>query len=229
MSFPRRSMVLGTGLLAAASATGLAAPARSGRAPLTPEVLTPVAEEPAASDPRSGERGIGRPDAQVQVIEYFSLTCSHCAAFHRDTFPRVKRDMVEAGSLRLVWRDFPLDGLALAAAAVARALPPERYEGFIGVLLNSQDRWAFTRGEPKEELAKIAALAGMARPAFDRAFDDEAMKRTILESRLRAEHDYRVQSTPTFVFARPGGPTRVEPGNMSFDAFRRLTEEARRA
>ena len=119
------------------------------------------------ADPRLGERGAGRPDAPVKVTEFFSLTCSHCAAFHKETFPRVKRELVETGAIRMIWRDFPLDQLALTAACVARSLPPERYEGFIGALLTNQDRWAFTRGDPLEELAKMAALAGMPRAKFD--------------------------------------------------------------
>ena len=143
MRLPRRTLLAATALAAA-----------------------PLVARAQATDPRLSERGIGNPDAPVKVIEFFSLTCSHCAAFHRDTFPRVKRDMVERGAIRLIWRDFPLDQIALAAAAVARSLPAERYEGFIGALLSSQDRWAFTRGDPMVELAKMAALAKLGRGVY---------------------------------------------------------------
>jgi protein-disulfide isomerase len=176
-----------------------------------------------AGDPRLAERSIGKADAPVRVIEFFSLTCSHCAAFHKETFPRVKRELVESGQVRLVWRDFPLDQLALVAAAVARTLPAERYEGFIGALLNSQDRWAFTRGDPKEELAKMAALAGMARPQFDRVVADEAFQRAIFEQRALAAREFQVEATPTFIFN-----TRRQSGSVTFERFQQLAEEAKR-
>ncbi len=176
-----------------------------------------------SADPRMAERFVGRPDAPVTVIEYFSLTCSHCAAFHRDTYPRVKRELVEAGQVRLVWRDFPLDGVALLAAQVARSLPPERYEGFISTLLASQDRWAFNRqSDPKTELQRIAALAGMSREAFEAAAADQGLGRAILEARLKGQQEFNINSTPSFVFG-----TRVVPGNMPFDRFAALVAETR--
>jgi protein-disulfide isomerase len=181
------------------------------------------------ADPRLGERGIGRAEAPVRVLEFFSLTCSHCAAFHRETYPQVKRDFVETGTVRLVWRDFPLDQLALTAAMVARSLPAERYEGFIGALLASQDRWAFARGaDPLDELARMAALAGMGRPQYDQVRQDEALRRGILEQRLLAEREYSVQSTPSFAFIR-GTNTRNQSGSIAFDRFRQLVEETNRS
>ncbi len=208
MRLPRRIV------LAALAASPLAGPA--------------LAQGIAPNDPRLAERGTGRPDAPVRVVEFFSLTCSHCATFHRDTFPQVKRQLVETGTVRLVWRDFPLDQMALTAAMVARSLPPERYEGFIGALLASQNRWAFNRTDPIEELAKIAALAGMPRAQFDAARQDQALARAILEERLKAEQEFRIQATPSFVFQH-GGKSRLQSGAISFDRFQQLVAEARQA
>jgi len=190
---------------------------------LAPTVAFP---QPAGSaDPRLTERAVGRPDAPVTVIEYFSLTCSHCAAFHRDTYPQVKRELIDTGQVRLVLRDFPLDQLALTAHAVARALPPERYEGFIAALFAAQDRWAFARGvDHLAEMAKIAALAGMSREQFDAAARDETLRRFVLEQRLRGEQEHRVEATPTFVFG-----TVKQAGNLGFDRFAQLLAEASRA
>lgn len=178
-------------------------------------------------DPRLGERGVGNPEAPVTVTEFFSMTCGHCAAFHKDIFPRVKRELVETGAIRLVWRDFPLDQLALTAAAVARSLPTERYEGFLGALLANQDRWAFTRGDPVAELAKLAALAGMARPRFDEVAADLPFQRAIMEQRGAAEREFSVSATPSFSFRGKAAP-RNQSGNMTFERFQQLVEEARR-
>lgn len=179
------------------------------------------------SDPRLGERTAGQADAPVKVLEFFSLTCSHCAAFHRDTWPQVKRELVDTGIIQMVWWDFPLDQLALNAAAVARSLPPERYEGFIGTLLANQDRWAFTRGNQMDELARLAALAGMPRAKFDEVVADEGLKRAILERRLVAERDYNVSATPSFSFQGKDG-RQNQSGAIPFDRFKQLVEEARR-
>ena len=189
----------------------------------------PAALAQTAADPRLSERAIGRPDAPVRVLEYFSLTCGHCAAFHRDTLPQVKQKLVEPGTVRFVYRDFPLDRLALAAAAVARSMPPERYEPFIGALLLSQDRWAFNRGaDPLEELAKMAALAGMPRPQFDAAVRDEALAKAILEGVQAAEREHNVRATPSFVFG-PDGKGKTQSGAVTFERFQQLVDEARKA
>jgi protein-disulfide isomerase len=206
MRLPRRSVLAAAASLAAGPALAQATP-----------------------DPRLAERGIGRPEAPVRVVEFFSLTCSHCAAFHKEAYPQVKRDLVESGAIRLVWRDFPLDRVALLAAQVARSMPADRYEPFIGALLASQDRWAFARGgDPVEELARMAALAGMSRAQFDAAARDEVLARAILESRQTAEREFNVRATPTFAFQH-GGKSRTQDGNIGFDRFRQLVEEARGA
>jgi len=186
-------------------------------APPAAALAAPIVRAQGA-DPRLGERAAGRPDAGATVIEYFSLTCSHCANFHRATWPEVKSRLVETGRVRMVWRDFPLDQVGLAAATVARALPPERYEGFIGALFASQDRWAFARGADNvAEIAKVAALAGMGRAAVDAALADTALQRGILEGRLRGQQEHNVSSTPTFVFGN-----RPQAGDLSFERFAAL-------
>ncbi len=188
-----------------------------------------LAQSASAADPRLGVRAAGRPDAPVRVMEFFSLTCTHCAAFYRETLPEVKRKLVEPGTLRFVYRDFPLDRLALTAAAVARSLPVERYEPFVGALLSSQDRWAFNRNaDPMEELAKMAALAGMPRTQFDATARDEALARTILEGTQAAEREHGIRATPSFVFG-PDGRTKTEAGAIGIDKFQQFVDEARKA
>lgn len=216
MSFDRRSLLT-------ASAGLIAAPALA--APVAPPAARPGAVLPvqaAAEDPRRTERAIGRPDAPMVVQEYFSLTCSHCGAFARETFPRVKAELVETGRIRFIWRDFPLDQVALRAAAVARTFPPAGYEPFIHALLTTQDRWAYARGaDHKAEVGRIAALAGMPQAAFDAAWADDALARWILEEAQRGEREHRISATPSFVFG-----SRPVSGNIPFDRF---VQEASRA
>jgi protein-disulfide isomerase len=174
----------------------------------------------AAEDARMAERAIGAPDAKVTVQEWFSLTCPHCARFARDTFPKIRKELAETGKIRYVFRDFPLDQVALMAAMVARALPPERYETFVLALFNSQDRWAFARDvNNTEEIWKMAALAGMSRAMFDATIADTGLRDAILNEQDRGEKEYRVNSTPTFVFSGPGDKRDTESGEISYDAF----------
>ncbi|MBR0657565.1 DsbA family protein [Plastoroseomonas arctica] len=225
MPVPRRTLVIAGGVAVAGCLAGWQlwphqTTAQSSRA-TTPPGLPAAAPNPTAppapgaTDPRLGERGAGSPAAPMVVTEFFSLTCSHCAAFHNETWPQVKAQLVEPGRVRMVWRDFPLDQLGLAAAAVGRALPHDRYEGYIGALFATQNRWAFARGiDNKEEVFRIAALAGMARDAFDEAWGSETLQRGILELRLRGEREFNVQATPTFVFG-----TRSVSGAIAYDRF----------
>ncbi len=134
-----------------------------------------------AEDPRLTERAIGKPDAKTQVVECFSLTCTHCAAFAQETFPEVKAKLIDTGKVFYIYHDFPLDQVALTAAMVARALPAERYEPFVNALLASQDRWAFAPGvNSTDELWKLAALAGMSRATFDATVADTALRDWIM-------------------------------------------------
>lgn len=173
------------------------------------------APAPAADNPRLSERSMGQASAPMVVQEFFSLTCSHCGAFHREAWPQVKAELVQTGKVRMVWRDFPLDQIALRAAVVARYFPAEAYEPFISALLGSQDRWAFARGiDHKTEIGKIATFAGMAPATFETAWTDDETARGILALRQQAERQFNVQATPTFVFN-----SRVVSGAISFDRF----------
>src|SRR3978361_1277910 len=112
----------------------------------------------ADADPRMADRTLGSPDAKVVMQEWFSLTCTHCAAWNKEVMPEVKAKLIDTGKVLYIYRDFPLDRPALTAAMVARSLPPVRYEAFVSTLLASQDRWAFAQGvDTTEELFRRAA------------------------------------------------------------------------
>ena len=167
------------------------------------------------SDVRMEDRTLGNADAKVVVQEWFSLTCSHCAEFQKSTFPQVRKDLIDTGKIRYVWHDYPLDQVALTAAMVARALPPERYEPFITTLLLTQDRWAFARGvNSTEELAKLAALAGMPRATFDATIADADLKKAILTAQDQAEQKLGINSTPSFIING-----RLISGAIAYPAF----------
>lgn len=175
-----------------------------------------------ADDQRTSERSLGRADAKVTVQEFFSLTCTHCAHFSQATMPDVRSKLIDTGRIRYVFRDFPLDQVALVAAMVARALPPDRFDPFITALFASQDRWAFARGvNTLDELWKMAALAGMDRATFDSAVKDEQLRAFILQEQDEAQKKWQVDSTPSFTFNG-----RKEAGAIDFAEFEKLVSAA---
>jgi protein-disulfide isomerase len=164
------------------------------------------------------ERSVGKADAKTTVIEFFSLTCSHCAAFAAETLPKVKSDLIDTGKVRWIYHDYPLDQIALVAAQVARYLPVDRYEPFVNALLSTQNRWAFARdANHTEEIWKTAGLAGMSRATFDKAVADNDLKTWILKQQQADQDKWKIDSTPSFVI----NGTKYT-GEMTFDAFRKL-------
>ena len=169
-----------------------------------------------------GPRGLGSADAKVEVQEFFSLTCTHCAAFAQTTFPKIEKNLIDLGKVRWVFRDFPLDRVALQAAMVARALPPARYTPFVLALLSSQDRWAFAQGvDSRDEIWKMAALAGMNRASFDAAWNDTTLRDWILAQQSEAEKKYGIDATPSFLI-----DGKKASGEMDYDQFARLIANA---
>jgi protein-disulfide isomerase len=200
----------------------LAAPALA----LAPSLALVPTGARADDDPRMAPRFVGSPDAPVTVVEWFSLTCPHCARFARDTLPQIHKELIEPGKLRYGYGDFPLDQVALTAAMIARSLPPARYEPFILALLASQDRWAFARGvNNTEEVFKMAALAGMSRATFDATIADTKLRDAILAAQDAAQKTVHVDSTPTFIFDGPTLKGKKASGEMSFDAFAQVVKE----
>ena len=106
------------------------------------------------------ERAIGNPQAPRTAVEWFSLTCPHCAHFALETLPELKAKLDPAGKLRWVFYDYPTDGLALQAAMVARYLPPQKYQPFIMALFKNQDHWAYAQQSAGCALADGAAIPG---------------------------------------------------------------------
>ncbi|HYM03250.1 MAG TPA: thioredoxin domain-containing protein [Stellaceae bacterium] len=166
------------------------------------------------------DRILGKADAPITIIEYASLTCPHCAEFDRDTLPKVKAAWIESGKAKLVFRDFPLDGLALRAAMLARCAPPERFYGFIDTLFQSQLTWARAH-DPIEALGRIAKLGGMTEEQFQSCMKNEEVSNNVVASENTAQKELGVNSTPTFFV----NGIKVE-GAVNFEAFGNVLDKA---
>ena len=159
---------------------------------------------------------IGKADAPVTFIEYASLTCPHCADFQTNVLPAVKTEFVDTGKVRMIYRDYPLDKIALAAAMIARCAGRERYFGFIGAFFASQASWA-RDPNPIAALGRIARVGGMSQQDVDACLKNSAIEDAVVKERLQAEKDFGVSATPTLII----GGEKIS-GGVTIEQFRAL-------
>jgi protein-disulfide isomerase len=136
----------------------------------------------------------GAAAAPATIVEYASLTCSHCAAFHEQVWPALKAKYVDTGKAKFILREFPLDPLATAAFMAARCAGPDKREALIDRLFARQGEWAF-RDEPLERLRRETGLS----PAdFLACVKDKTLFDGVNETRDSAAERFGLDSTPTF-------------------------------
>lgn len=161
---------------------------------------------------------LGAADAPVTLVEYASLTCPHCARFHTTTLPDLKKAFIDTGKLRYVYRDFPWDRLALTAALLPHCVGGTRAFAFLDVLYQRQNVWARSP-DPLNELRGIARLGGVGDAAFDACLKNQDILKAIVERRLHAQNELKVNATPTLFF----NGERYE-GSRSFEDLEKLIE-----
>jgi protein-disulfide isomerase len=142
-----------------------------------------------------GDMALGDEKAPVTIIEYASMTCPHCAQFHATTFPEIKKRYIDTGKVRFIFREFPLDQLALAAFLLARCAGPDKYFPMIDTLFQMQKEWVIQK--PLGPLLAIAKQAGMSEQAFNECLQDKKLIDGLEEVRQQAMK-LNVQSTPSF-------------------------------
>lgn len=171
-------------------------------APLPPPVAsTSNASAEEAARARAigpGDYAIGKADAPVQIIEYASLTCPHCADFHVNVLPVLKKEYVDTGKARIAFRDFPLDQAALAAAMLARCAGPDRRGAMHDLFFSRLRQWAASP-EPIAALAQLAALAGMGTGDVQACLGNQSVEKAVLDERLLAERVFDINATPSFI------------------------------
>src|SRR5690349_14055687 len=141
---------------------------------------------------------MGKPDAPVTIVEYASMTCPHCAQFHTAVLLQLKAKYIDNGQVKLILREFPLDGLAVAAFMLARCAGPDRYYPMVAALFETQGTWAVPGTEGKDKLLLIARQAGFSKEKFDQCLADKDLFNKIVAVRQQANEKFQVDSTPSF-------------------------------
>ena len=187
MKITRRDFALGASALTLSVALGGLA---------NPALLGPAYAQALRMQPGPlGEMALGDEKAPVTIIEYASMTCPHCADFHARTYPELKKRYIDTGKVRFIFREFPLDQLALAAFLLARCAGPDKYFPMIDTLFQTQKEWVTQK--PLPPLLAIAKQAGMSEQQFNECLQDKKLIDGLEDVRQRAMK-IGVQSTPSF-------------------------------
>jgi protein-disulfide isomerase len=173
----------------------------------------------------AGDRVLGKTNAPVTIIEYASLTCPHCAAFEQEKLPQIRKDWIDTGKAKLVFRDFPLDGTALLAATIAHCAPSDEYFAFVGSLFESQNRWVLAQ-DPVEALKQVVRIGGMDGAAVDKCRADTKLQDAIVAGAEQAKNNYGVESTPTFFILGPNGANTKLVGDLPYADFAKALSDA---
>ena len=171
---------------------------------LVANTFVPLAQAQDASDAAGkilaaasplGDRVLGQPDAPVVMVEYTSATCPHCAEFHEKVLPLIKTEYIDTGKVRFIFREFPLDKLAMGAFMLARCVPDDKYFPTIDLMFRRQQTWSKT-GNPADELFRIMQFSGMDKPAFEACLKRTDLSKAIFESSKKAANDFGIKGTP---------------------------------
>ena len=160
----------------------------------------------------------GKTDAPLTIIEYASLGCPHCANCHHDTYQQLKRDYIDTGKVKLIYRDFPLGTPALAAAMIARCGGPDRYFGFVDIFFRSQAEWSRS-DNPLAALTKVARFGGMSADDVNACIRNQKLLDHVQAKKQKAFEEDGVNATPYFVI----GGEKLSVG-LPYDEFRKIVD-----
>ena len=163
-----------------------------------------------------GEIVLGQADAPVTIVEYASLTCGHCSAFHVNTLPLIKEKYIAAGHVKIKFRPFPFDSFATAGAMLAQCVAPKQRVAFLDILFQRQGQWISSE-KPIEAFQDISRQAGLSEDDFVVCLKDEKVLEGVRQMQKQATDDLGVRSTPTFFV----NGTMLE-GNQPFAEFEAL-------
>jgi len=195
-------------------------------AALDQEFALPFAANAQSSDADAGAAEIidmvqGAEDAPITVIEYASFTCPHCARFHSDVYKLLRKNYIDTGKVKFIFREVYFDKYGMWASMIARCNGPDRFFGMTDLILNSQSTWARAGDDLAivEALRKIGRLSGMQDAALDSCLQDgEKLRALVGWYKENAQRD-GIQSTPSFLI--DGQPYK----NMDYEEFAKILDE----
>jgi protein-disulfide isomerase len=154
----------------------------------------------------------------VPVVEYGSLTCPHCATFSRDVFPELKKDYIDTGKVRFIFREFSRNPLDVAAFVLARCIGDDKAFAAIDLLFSEQDKWAFV-DKPLEPLIAAMRPAGLTHDQAMACLKDQSKANAIVAIGKRATDEIKMTGTPTFII-----DGKVYGGELTMDQLKAILD-----
>jgi protein-disulfide isomerase len=166
---------------------------------------------------------LGDPNAKVKMVEYASLTCSHCGKFNNEVFPEFKKKYIDTGKVHYTFKEFltPPNEVAAAGFLVARCAGKDKYFNVTDAIFHAQQEM-FTSGDMRGVLLRVAQSAGMTEEQFNACITDEAALKALNERVEKAIKVDKVSATPTFVI----NGKQVNEGEMTLAQLEAAVAEA---
>ena len=141
----------------------------------------------------------GNENAKIIIIAYESLTCSHCASFHKDVYPQLKKDYIDTGLAKIEFRHFPLDIAALNASKIAQCNQSQGLE-ILESLYSNQQAWVkgSTIEEVNDNLKKFLKKEGFDID-FEKCINNKEIEDFVLNDRIEGTKNFKVNATPTII------------------------------
>lgn len=184
MNITRRNLLLSTSALALT--LGMTA---------SPAMALIVSTEEAMKEVIEGD-----PSAKVEVVEYASLACPACKFFHEEIYPELKAKFIDTGKIRFIYRDFPTNSAALAAAMIARCAGPQRHAGMVDMFFTTQQQWGSSQ-QPLQALSQVARMGGIGPSEVDQCIRNSELMKSIQAGAAHANQEMGVTGTPTLFVA----------------------------
>lgn len=179
------------------------------------------AQESEAADVTIQEMVLGAEDAPVEMIEYASFTCPHCATFHQGVFKNLKQDYIDTGKVKFTYREVYFDRYGLWGSLVARCGGEDRFFGIADMIYQTQGEWSRAGSEAAiaDELRKIGRIAGLENDQLEACLSNGDKARGLIEWYQANAEEHGINSTPSFVI---DGETF---SNMSYSEFQEILDE----
>ena len=142
---------------------------------------------------------VGDKDAKITIIAYESLTCSHCANFHKDVYPELKKNYLDTGLAKIEFRHFPLDIAAFNASKVSQC-NNDGDSKILNSLYANQQKWVKGSSveEANENLQKFLVSEGFA-VDFNKCINDKEIEDFVLNDRIEGAKNFKINATPTII------------------------------
>ncbi len=167
------------------------------------------------------EMMLGDENAPITIVEYASFTCPHCARFHHEVFPQIKKNYIDTGKVKFILRDVYFDRFGLWASMLARCGGEVRYFGIADLIFQDQKGW-LAGGDPAKATANLRTIgktAGLSDDQLDACFADQDKAKALVAWYQKHAEEDGLEGTPSFII------NGQKYGNMSYADFAKVLDE----